>query len=96
MTNTKRYTAESCHDIGYAWEIEAPDNITAEELEKLQQALCNWTDEPDQARLNEMLEDDIYLEDYELNEDKMEFYKAITINVESVHRGSFIQSFQEV
>ena len=45
----KRYTSESCHSIGYSWEIDAPESLSAEDVEALQQALIDYTDTPQQV-----------------------------------------------
>lgn len=89
----KRYLAESCHSIGYAWIIDAPEGLTPEDVEKLQSALCDYTDTPDTAQLLEMLEDVYYCET--LDADKIELFKQVTLYVESVYRETFTQSFRE-
>ena len=89
----KRYTSESCHTVGYKWEIDAPKGLTAEDVEKLQDCLVNWTDTPTQEDLTAMLADKYAIED--LDEDKLELFAQVTFSVDCVHREVFTQSFKE-
>lgn len=89
----KNYTSESCHEIGYKWTISAPDALSAEDVEALQKALCEWTDEPDTGELHRMLSD---IDCTQLDVDKLPLYRQVLIDVRSVHRETFTQSFTEV
>ena len=96
MKNDKHYTMESCHSIGYGWNIYAPKEVRQDEIENIMTALVNYTDEPNTTILSEMLQDEFFCEDYDLASNKLELYKKITIYVESVHRDPFTQSLQEI
>lgn len=93
MTNLKRYTAESCHEIGYSWIIDAPQGLTSEDVEKLQDCLVSYTDTPDTAQMLEMLDDINYCDGLDVS--KLELFKQVVLYVESVHRETFTQSFRE-
>lgn len=89
----KRYTSESSHSIGYKWEIDAPEGLTAEDVRSLQRQLCQYTDTPDTAAMIVMLNDDDYCN--ELDRSKMELFKQVIIYIEEVHREATTQSFRE-
>lgn len=91
---TKRYTAESCHTVGYGWEIDAPESLTEEDLQALIDALVTYTDTPSNSELQSMLLDDCYTED--LDPAKMEEFRKVDIYVESVHREHFTQGLGEI
>ena len=97
MTNTNRFTAESCHEIGFGWEIDAPESITEEEIEGIIDMLINNTDDPSQEELQIMLHDQYACEslaDHNLSHERLDLYKQISISVECVHRSSFSQSIE--
>ena len=90
-TPTRRYTAESCHTVGYRWEIDAPTTLRPEEVERFQDALVYWTDEPKQEHVAELLADEYTCEEYELaNLDEL---RKVEIYAESCHRETWAQSF---
>ena len=89
----KRYEAQSSHELGYRWTIKAPEALSLEDLQALQEALCDYTDAPDNAQLQEMLEDKHYCENLQL--DKLELFKQVQISVEAVHRETFTQGLSE-
>ena len=93
----KRYTSESCHSIGYSWEIDAPESLSAEDVEALQQALIDYTDTPQQSDLEALLSMiPEYLSNYiEDAESKVEDIAQVTFSVERVHGEAFTQSFSE-
>lgn len=94
----KRYKAESCHEIGYKWEIDAPAALSPDDVEALQSALCDYTDTPAQNDLHELLvAPSMFLADYieDLNAEKLALVALVTFTVESVHREVFTQSFRE-
>lgn len=88
----KRYSSQSCHEIGYKWIIDAPETLTMDDVDALQNALCDYTDTPDNASLQEMLEDHTYCE--ELDAAKLDEFKKVSIYVESVHRETFTQELR--
>lgn len=93
----KRYTSESCHSIGYSWEIDAPESLSAEDVEALQQALIDYTDTPQQSDLEALLSMiPEYLANYiEDAESKAEDIAQVAFSVERVHGEAFTQSFSE-
>lgn len=90
---TKTYTSESCHDIGYGWQIIAPASLTEEDVKAFQEALCQWSDAPDNEALAAMFIDEDYCEQYELDVTKLKEFRKIKIEVRSVHRDVFTQNF---
>lgn len=97
MKKTNTYEYESCHNIGYGWQISAPATLTQEEIEAVLAALVDWTDEPDNKQLQAMLADNCYMADIDfINLANMETYKKITIDADTVHRESFGQNFKKV
>ena len=94
----KRYTSESCHSVGYSWEIDAPESLSVEDVEALQQALIDYTDTPQQSDLEALLSMVTeYLADYiEDVESKLEDIAQVTFYAERVHGEAFTQSFKEV
>ena len=92
----KHFTLESCHETGYAWEVDAPETVTVDEIEKITTALVNYTDEPTQETLNNLLKDECFCDDYEIDESQLPIYRKIIIRVRSVHRDPFVQSLFEV
>ena len=99
----RKYTCESCHTLGYRWEIEAPATITPEQVEKLIDALCDYTDEPSQESLDSLLqlEDDLltlgyYIDDVKNTMPPIELLRTVKIWTNLVHGDRFTQSFEEV
>lgn len=93
----KKYSCASCHEIGYSWYIEAPDTLTTEQVEKVMEALTEWSDTPDQKDLAEMLENmgSQEMEENELSGVSMEELTKIKIDVSSVHRDYWVQDFEK-
>lgn len=89
----KNFTAQSCHSIGYAYDIDAPEELNADDIEAVLDALIDYTDTPDNAALQSMLSDEFYTQ--ELDTNKMTLYKQISISVECVHREMFTQEIEE-
>lgn len=88
----KRWTAESCHTIGYGWVIRAPDTLDESDIEAMQEDLCDYTDEPSQNHLETMLDEGYFSR---IDETKLAEFKKVTIQVESCHRETFTQSLRE-
>ncbi len=86
MNEEKRHTYEACHQVGYKMEFDAPESISNELLTEVFEEFKDWTDEPDQDALKQMLVS--RFTEHELLQDllKIDFY------AESVHREAFIQS----
>ncbi len=90
----KRYTVESCHEIGNRWEIDAPEGLTPEEVEKVHRALCEYTNEYHSGVIDGLITDaEYYLEDFP--KEKLPLLRQITFYVETVHREVFTQPFKE-
>lgn len=94
------FKIESCHEVGIAWEIEAPPELSEDEIEALMEHICNWTDNPDSGTYKQALKDlDCFVEnschDCILPERKP-LYFQIKAFPQMVHREMFTQSFQKV
>lgn len=89
----KTYTAQSCHEIGYSWQIKAPKGLTHSDIDALQQSLIDFTDDPCQERLEDMLQDTDYCQDLDLT--KLDLFKKVIISVETVHRNAFTQDLNQ-
>lgn len=90
---TRTYTSASCHEVGYGWHITAPSEVNPSEIEKLQDALVSWHDEPDQKHIDEVLK---CHDDYEnAPDDLIQLLMQVRFEVKAVHRDCFTQSFEE-
>lgn len=74
-TPTRRYSASSCHELGFAWHIEAPASLSCAEVERLHEALVHWSDDPTQSDLDNLLADQEVCVEYHV------------INIVDLHRG---------
>lgn len=90
----KKYSAESCHEIGYKWSIEAPDSLSLEDIEAMLKTVCAWTDDPNNERLQKILYelDKYWCEGIE--KAKIDEFKKVKIVAYPVHLDAFIQSLK--
>lgn len=86
----KRYEATSCHSIGYSWEIDAPDDMTQEQVEALCKALIDFTDTPCQKDLDAFITGNYHVDADGLEGISMETLRKVDIYTEAVHRESFV------
>ena len=91
--STRHFTASSCHEIGYQWRIEAPAGLTDAELERLQEALVDWSDEPKQTHLDTLLGDPCTLEEYGLAETDRSLLEQVVFELSVVHRETWCQDW---
>lgn len=87
----KSWQAQSCHEIGYAWEIDAPSDMTEEQIEAVVNAVIDYTDTPDEDTIHKMIRDG-----HEVDGVTKAQLRKIDIYVESVHRDAFSQNIEEV
>lgn len=92
--HTRRYTAQSWAEVGYTWQIEAPETLSSMEVEKLQEALLYWSNEPDQKHLHDLLEDRYACEDYGL--ENLDQLRKVRFCVQCRHREFGASSFSKV
>lgn len=96
---TKEYKIESCHSIGIAWDITAPEELTSEEVEELMEEVCNWTDAPEEETVKFALDDwslgNLIENSDVLKEERIELYRKLEASPDVVHREFFTQSFAE-
>lgn len=81
---TTMYTTQSIHDVGYLWNITAPDGLTVDDIAALQDALVDYTAAPDMTQMFEMLEDPHYCSG--LDASKMELFKQVAFSISPVYR----------
>jgi hypothetical protein len=95
----KHYHAQSCHEIGYKWYITAPEGLSRDDIDSLQTALANYSDEPSVGDLAELLVDpSLYLADYfdDLDEAKLALLHHVSFTIKTVHRSTSTQFVSEV
>jgi hypothetical protein len=85
--------------MGYSWEIEAPEELTHEDVEGLHHALADFSDTPQQSDLNLIIANpSMYLEDYieGLDATKLTLISQVQFVVDCVHRETSTQEFKEI
>ena len=93
----KNWKLESCHSIGYGWDVDAPEQVTEAEIAGLCTALVSYSDTPQQSDYDEMLNDMTKEEfiKWGLNQDNITLYRQVNICTDIVHREAFTQSLEE-
>ena len=92
MENT--FTLGSCHTVGLKWNVGSPIGLDKEDIQQVCDLLVDWTDQPSQDTLNEMLEDGWVFTSGKLSDSKKELYGKIAIYTSTVHREFWTQDFQ--
>ena len=88
-----RYKGSTCHEVGYRWSIDAPKELTQDDIELVMKVLIDYTDTPSNYELKDMLADKYYMEDLkeELpNTVTKSMLNSISIYTKVVHRDSFM------
>lgn len=91
-TQSKLYTAESCHEIGRGWSIEAPASIPQEVVEEIHQTIVEATDHPSDTAIDEILTD--AFRRGEFPQCSLEDLRGIRISTDVVHRETWTQGFE--
>ena len=87
-----RFKMASCHEIGYAWSIEAPEGLN---VETIQDYINEAVDEYDTFDEGWWLE---FLDTMAMTQEvpEIELLKKVKIYTKTVHRNSFTQDFEKV
>lgn len=89
---TRHYTAESCHELGYGWRIEAPASMSPEAVEEVHRVLVEAADEPWRHDVQELLTEMFSLG--ELTTCTLDELEQVRVQIDIVHRDRWAQSFE--
>lgn len=89
----KNYTCGTCHEMGYGWQIQAPNELNPKDIKAIVDSLIEYTDTFSNNQLQMMLDDEDWCEAYLLEKDKMHLFKQITLSVERVHSNGYSQFY---
>lgn len=90
----KKYTAQSSHEIGYSWTIEAPDSLPLAEITWLINKLAAYTIIPNQDSLLNMLNDDYFA--WEIKPEILELYRQVKVRAKKMGNYQSINDIRQV